>query len=178
MAKPAFQARGDAAHGLRIAGLADRADAAVLDADVGLHHALHGVDDRHVGDHEVGRSACARHLVVHAHAFAQALAPAKDDLVAGGPAQVALDLDEQLGITEADAVARRGAEQADILVREMVAIWEPPVGNDCEWLAFGCQRLSVFGGDERNPRCAASATAFVFWVVAASCLRWGRRPDC
>jgi hypothetical protein len=54
--------------------------------------------------------------VVHAHAFAQALAAAEDDLVTVRAAQVALDLDEQPGVAEADAVARRGAVQADVLV--------------------------------------------------------------
>ncbi len=112
----AFQARGDPVHGLRIAGLADAADAPVLDADVGLHHPQHRVDDRHIGDDQVGGAARARDLVVHAHAFAQALAAAEDDLVAGAAAQVALDLDEQLGIAQADAIAHRGAEQPDIFI--------------------------------------------------------------
>ena len=77
---------------------------------IGLHHAQHRVDDRHVGDDEVGRPARARHLVVHAHAFAHALAAAEDDLVAVAAAQVALDLDEQPGVAQADAIADRGAE--------------------------------------------------------------------
>ena len=55
-------------------------------------------------------------LVVHAHAFAQALAAAEDDLVAGRAAQVALDLDEEAGVAQPDAVAGRGTEQADVLV--------------------------------------------------------------
>jgi hypothetical protein len=112
----ALQPRRDAVHHLRVAGLADGADAPVLDADVGLHHAEHGVDDRHVGDHQVGRAAGAGDPVVHAHAFAQALAAAEDDLVAGRAAQVALDLDEQTGVAETDAVAGGGTEQADVLV--------------------------------------------------------------
>ena len=69
----------------------------------------HRVDDRDVGDHEIGRAARARHLVVHAHAFAHALAAAEDDLVAGRAAQIALDLDKQSGVAEPDAVARRRA---------------------------------------------------------------------
>ena len=93
-----------------------RADAAVLDADVGLHHTEHRVDDRHVGDHQVGRAARTRDPVVHAHALAQALAAAEDDLVAGCPAQVALDLDKEAGIAQPDAVADGGTEQADIFV--------------------------------------------------------------
>ena len=74
------------------------------------------VDDRHVGDHQVGRAARAGDPVVHAHAFAQALAAAEDDLVAGRAAQVALDLDEEAGVAQPDAVADRGTEQADVLV--------------------------------------------------------------
>ncbi len=78
----AFEPGCDAVHHLRVARLADGADAAVLDADVGLHDAEDRVDDGHVGDHEVRRAAPARDAVVHAHAFAQALAAAEDDLVA------------------------------------------------------------------------------------------------
>ena len=111
-----LQAGCDTIHRLRIAGLADGADAAVLDADIGFHHAQHRVDDRHIGDHEVGSPGRARHLVVHAHAFAHALAAAEDDLVAVAAAQIALDLDEQPGIAQADAIAGRGTEQADVLL--------------------------------------------------------------
>jgi hypothetical protein len=114
--QPAFQAWRDPVHGLRVAGLADGADAAVLDAHVGLHHALHRVDDGDVGDDQVGRAAVAGQPVVHAHALAQALAAAEDDLVARRAAQVALDLDEQAGVAKADAVADRGAEQADVFI--------------------------------------------------------------
>ena len=53
-------ARRDAVHQLRVAGLADAGDASVLDADVGLHDALHGVDDQRVRDHEVERALGAR----------------------------------------------------------------------------------------------------------------------
>ena len=116
VARPHSQARRDPVHGLRVAGLADAADAAILDADVRLHYAEDRVDDRHVGDHQVGRAARAGDAVVHAHAFAQALAAAEDDLVAGRAAQVAFDLDEEAGVAEPDAVADRGSEQADVLV--------------------------------------------------------------
>ena len=94
-----FETRRHAIHRLWIAGLSDRADATVADADVRLHHALHRVDDRHVGDDEVRRTAGIRQPVIHPHAFAQAFPTAEDDLVAIGAAQVALDLDEEPGVT-------------------------------------------------------------------------------
>ena len=111
-----LQAGRDTIHRLRIAGLADGADAAILDADIGFHHPQHRVDDRHIGDHQVGSPGRTRHLVVHTHAFAHALAAAEDDLVAVAAAQIALDLDEQPGIAQADAIAGRGTEKADVLL--------------------------------------------------------------
>jgi hypothetical protein len=96
-----------AIHGLRIAGLADGADESVLDADVGFHHALHRVNDCDVGDDEVGRSGLPRQPVVHAHAFAQALAAPEHDLVAKPTAQVALDLNKQPCIAQSNAIADR-----------------------------------------------------------------------
>ena len=52
------ESRRDAVHHARIAGLADRRDAAVADADVGLADAG-AVDDDGVGDDEVGRARLA-----------------------------------------------------------------------------------------------------------------------
>src|SRR5205085_3930046 len=46
----------DAVHDLRVAGLADPGDAAVLDPDVRLDDALDGVDHQRVRDHEVERA--------------------------------------------------------------------------------------------------------------------------
>ena len=111
-----LQARCNAIHRLRIAGLADRADAAVLDAHIRFHHAQHRVDHGHVGDHEVGSTARPRHLIVHAHAFAHALATAEDELVAVAAAQIALYFDEQARIAQADAVTGRRTEEADIFL--------------------------------------------------------------
>ena len=51
-----LQARRDAVHDAGVAGLADRRDAAVADADVGLVDAG-AVDDDDVGDDQVGRAA-------------------------------------------------------------------------------------------------------------------------
>ena len=157
----ALEARRDVVHRLRIAGLADRADAAVLDADVGLHHAQHRVDDRHVRDDEVGRAGM-RAPVVHPHAFAQALAAAEDDLVAGRAAQVALDLDEEAGVAQPDAVARRGAEQSDVFVARDLGHVQDPKGSGSV-AALARRRYGV----ERKPRFAASATDFAFWAAPA-----------
>ena len=105
-----FQAGRDAIHCVRIARLADAADATIFDADVSLHHTLDRVDDRHIGDHEVGCAARTRHLVVHAHAFAHALAAAEDDFVTVTAAQVALDLNKQTCVAQPDPIAGRGTE--------------------------------------------------------------------
>ena len=107
--EPDLETGRDAIHRLRIARLANRADAPILDTDVGLHYAKHRVDDGHVGDHQIGRAACARHLVVHAHAFAHALAAAEDELVAIA-AQIALNFDEQARIPQSDAITGRRTE--------------------------------------------------------------------
>src|SRR5262245_2777440 len=84
-------------HDLRIAGLADRTDAAILDTHIRLHYAQYCVDDSHVGDYQVGGTTRPRDLIVHAHALTHALAAAEDDFVAVAAAQIALDLDEQPG---------------------------------------------------------------------------------
>ena len=84
--KTAFETRSDVIHGLRIARLANGADATLPDADIRFHHTQHRVDDGHVGNHQIRRPASVRQLVVHAHAFAQALASAEHDFVAVGAA--------------------------------------------------------------------------------------------
>ena len=103
-------------HGLRIAGLADAADAPVLDADIGFHHAEHGVDDGNIGDDEIGRPGRAREPVIHAHTFAEALATAEHHFVAETAAQVALDFHKQIAVAEANAIADRGAVKAHIFI--------------------------------------------------------------
>jgi hypothetical protein len=91
----------------RVAGVADADDAAVLDAEVGFDDAELRIEDQGVGDDEVeavGVEGGGR----LAHAVADDLAAAELDLVAVAAAlgdEVALDLDEQLGVGEADAVA-------------------------------------------------------------------------
>ncbi len=90
--------------GLRvgIARLADAGDPPVLDTDVGLDDAP-VVEDQGVGDHGVDRALLAGPLRL-AHAVADHLAAAELDLLAVDRA-VVLDLDEQLGVGEADPVA-------------------------------------------------------------------------
>ncbi len=167
----ALEARRDVVHRLRIAGLADRADPAVLDADVGLHHAQHRVDDRHVGDDEVG-CAGMRAPVVHPHAFAQALAAAEDDLVAGRAAQVALDLDEETGVAQPDAVARRGAEQSDVLVaRDLGHVQDPKESWSVRRSRAGVTASSGSRASRPVPRTSPSGRR-------RPCRRSGRRPDC
>ena len=88
----------------RIAGAADGDDLAVADADVALDDSQ-VIDDDRVGDHEVD-VWCAHMLMVRAlpHAVADHLAAAEDHLVAG-MGVILLDLDQELGISQADPVA-------------------------------------------------------------------------
>ncbi len=94
-----------------IAGLADGGDAPVLDADVGLDDAPM-VEDQRVGDDGVDGALGAAPLAL-AHAVADHLAAAELHLLAVDRA-VLLDLDEELGIGQPDAVAGGGAEHAGI----------------------------------------------------------------
>ncbi len=88
-----------------IAGLADRGDAAALDADVGLDDAPM-VDDHRIGDHGVD------HLRMRAlrltHAVAYHLAAAELHFLAVDR-RIALDLDEEVGVGQTQAVAGGGA---------------------------------------------------------------------
>ncbi len=95
-----------------IARLADGDDPAVLQPDIGLDDAGHRIDDQRVGDHRIDRPARARHLAL-AHAVADHLAAAELHLLAIG-GEIALDLDEQLGIGKTHLVARGRAEHVGI----------------------------------------------------------------
>ena len=114
---------GDAVHDVGVAGLADARDLAVLHAHVGLDDAEHRVDDGDVGDNEVEGAGLGSDLIGRAHAVTQGLAAAVDSLVAVD-AKVLLDLHIELGVAEADLVARGGAEKVVILFP----------GNDCHFL--------------------------------------------
>lgn len=94
-----------------VAGLADGGDAAVLQADVGLDDAP-VVEDERVGQHRVDRALRPGALRLR-HAVADRLAAAELHLfavAAGAQGVVGLDLDDELSVREADAVAHRGAE--------------------------------------------------------------------
>ena len=101
----------DAGLDVGIAGLADADDAAVLEADIGLHDAP-VVEDQRVGDHGVDGALRARALAL-AHAVADHLAAAELHLLAVDRV-VLLDLDEELGVGQPHLVARRRAEHAGI----------------------------------------------------------------
>src|SRR5690606_19521636 len=92
----------DAGLDVGIARLADAADLAVADADIGLDDAP-VVDDERVGDHRVDRPFGAAHLRL-AHAVADHLAAAELHLLAIDR-EVAFDLDDEVGVGEADTVA-------------------------------------------------------------------------
>jgi hypothetical protein len=91
---------------VRVAGLADAGDAPVLDPDVALDHAP-VVEHERVGDDRV--DGLARGALRLAHPVADHLAAAELDLLAVGR-EVALDLDPQFRVGEAQPVARRRAE--------------------------------------------------------------------
>jgi hypothetical protein len=99
------QVRVDAVHRVRVAGLAQRHDAAVADADVGLDDPPVVEDDR-TGDHQVGRALRPGGTAL-AHRLADDLAAAEDRLIAGAAgtaAAVLLHLDQQVGVGEPHAV--------------------------------------------------------------------------
>ncbi len=97
--------------------MADADDEAVFDADVGLDDAEAGVEDEGVGDDEVERLGVGGGGRL-AHAVAENLSAAELDLVAVTAAlgdEVALDLDEEFGVGEADLVADGGTEHFGVL---------------------------------------------------------------
>ena len=102
---------GDAGLDVGIAGLADGGDAAVLDADVGLHDAP-VVEDQRIGDDGVDRALLVGDLRL-AHAVADHLAAAELHLLAID-GEILLDLDDQIGVGQPHAVAGGGPEHVGI----------------------------------------------------------------
>ncbi|ENN89866.1 hypothetical protein RHSP_80284 [Rhizobium freirei PRF 81] len=96
---------------IRIAGLADCDDAAVLQADIRLHNPPM-VEDQRIGDDGVDSSVRARHLALP-HAIANDLAAAELHLLAIS-GEILLDLDEQFRIGQAHLVADRRPEHAGV----------------------------------------------------------------
>ena len=87
---------------VRVAGLTDTADAAVLDADVSLDDTP-VIDDQRIGDHGVHRTLGLSPLRL-AHAVADHLAAAEFHFLAVDR-EIAFDLDPQFGIAQPDPVA-------------------------------------------------------------------------
>ena len=102
---------GDARLDVGIAGLADGRDAAVLQADVGFDDAP-VIEDQRIGDDGVDRALLVGDLRL-AHAVADHLAAAELHLLAVG-GEILLDLDDEIGVGEADLVADGGAEHVGI----------------------------------------------------------------
>ena len=102
----------DAVHSLRIACLAERGDPSVAYTDVSLDHAPVVEDDR-TGDHEVRRAFGAGRTGL-AHRFPNRLSAAEHSLVTTD-APILSDLDEQIGVREADSVTRGGTEGSVVL---------------------------------------------------------------
>ena len=102
---------GDAGLDIRIAGLADRGNFSVLEADVGLDDAP-VVEDQRVGDDGVDRALRVGDLAL-AHAVADHLAAAELHLLAVD-SKILLDFDDEVGVGEPHFVARRGAEHVRI----------------------------------------------------------------
>ena len=102
---------GDARLDVGIAGLADRADHAFLDRDVGLDDAPM-IDDQRVGDHGVDRALLVGHLRL-AHAVANDLAAAELHLLAID-GEILLDLDDEIGVGQPHPVAGGRPEHVGI----------------------------------------------------------------
>ncbi len=100
----------DAGLRIRVAGLAECCDAAVLDADVGFHDAP-VVDDQRVRDHEIHRVGGS--ALTLTHAVTNDLATAELHFVAVHRV-VGLDLDHELGVAEPHAVAGGRAEHVGV----------------------------------------------------------------
>ena len=94
-----------------VAGLADAADTAVANADIGLNDAPM-VEDHGVGDDRIDRTLRTGRLTLP-HPVADHLAAAELDLLAVNRA-VALDLDDELGIGQPQAIPGRRTEHGGV----------------------------------------------------------------
>ena len=103
---------GDAGLDVRIAGLADRGDEPVLQADVGFDDPPM-VEDDGVGDDGVDGAARVGRLRLP-HAVADHLAAAELHLFAVS-GEILLDLDDEFRVGEANPVAGRGAEHFGVM---------------------------------------------------------------
>ena len=97
--------------------MTDTDDYPVLDADVRLDDAEEGIEQKRVGDDEIERFRVERGGRL-SHAVTNDLAAAEFDFVAIASSlgdEVALDLNEEIGIRETDTIADRGTEHLDVL---------------------------------------------------------------
>ena len=108
------QARVDPVHDRRVAGLAETDDTPVLDAEVALHDAEHGIDDEDVAEQEVEGPLRGGDARRHADAVAQGLSAAVQALVAVDGV-VVLDHRDQRGVGEPHAVAGGRAVEGGVV---------------------------------------------------------------
>ncbi len=94
----------DAVQRVGVTGAPDAGDPPLTHTDRHLAHTLHRVDQQHVADHQVARVAHGRGSQVHP--VAGGLAEAGQELLAG-LLRVVLDLDDEPGVGQHDAVSRR-----------------------------------------------------------------------
>ena len=102
---------GDAGLDIRIAGLADGGDFAVLEPDIGFDDAPM-VENERVGDDGVDRALLVADLALP-HAVADHLAAAELHLLAVS-AEILLDFDDEIGVGKPHAVTRGRAEHVGI----------------------------------------------------------------
>ena len=102
---------GHAGLDIRIAGLADGADVAFLDGDIGLHDPP-VIDDQRIGDDGIGRALLVGGLGL-AHAVADHLAAAEFHLLAID-GEILFDLDDEIGIGQPHPIAGGGTEHVGI----------------------------------------------------------------
>ncbi|KPW91216.1 Uncharacterized protein ALO75_05351 [Pseudomonas syringae pv. coryli] len=111
----ADQLRVYAVHDLRVAGLANGHDLAVLDTDVAFDDADHRVDDQRVADQHIEGAVSAVMPGHQAHAVTQRLATAVQALIAGHRV-VELDFGQQRGVAQAHGIASRGAVHGGVFL--------------------------------------------------------------
>ena len=95
---------------VRIAGLAELRDPAVLEREIAFDDAP-PIDDQRIGNHRIGD--VFRQALALAHAVANHLAAAELHFFAVDR-EIALDLDHEIGVGEANAVAHGRAEHFGI----------------------------------------------------------------
>src|SRR5262249_50298514 len=147
-------------------GLADRRDAPVADANVRLVDAG-DIEDEGVRDHEIGRAGGARRGRRLPHPVANHLAAAELGLVSVGRG-VVFDLDDEIGVGQADAVSGRGT--VVIRVRATVDSHSAALTNSSTAASASARTLSASSGPStswfnpntsRVPPSATSSTSRV-----------------